>query len=108
MFRDIEYNFGRNKSSGIKIRIYSRGEEESTPSPTTMPTTTPDVTSQSTHRFYKPSETSYQQPVDLTFSPTPPESVREVPQQQGQGKVFHYLHILVTLLQLPTFRPSLT
>jgi len=81
MFRDIEYNFGRNKSSGIKIRIYSRGEEESAPSAATTPTTTPNVAPQS-HRDYRQSGTSYQQPIDLSFGPAPPEE----PPQQGQGR----------------------
>jgi DnaJ-class molecular chaperone len=66
-YRDIEYNLG--KGSGIKIRIYSRGEEQ-------------EVNRQESNRQQTETQSSnrnQRQEVDLTQSPPPP---LRVPQQQ--------------------------
>jgi len=69
LYRDIQYNFGRNGSSGIKIRIYSRNEEPAAGQPQPAP---------------QPTNMYYQQPpeevIDLSFRPNPVQTG-----SQGQG-----------------------
>jgi len=80
LYRDVQYNFGNNGTSGIKIRIYSRDEEQPAPQPAVRPQPKPQptYTTQPTTRYY-------QQPEVIDLSQSSPQTFYSEIPPQGQG-----------------------